>query len=191
MSMMQTKCDIISNGDVESKGAGSRVTKCSDYKDQDAVKIFQHAVGEKYDEEKVGSEQIQLSNLLTELALLHKDHKEIEPNSLLNAYLKLRIRNIMLEESLDVKEEAMGKLLSVNSSLKEQMVRNNAIRLSQLEILALRNVELEKEISSCSPGSSRSSLSTSRASYSSSCSAVRLSTLARTPISSPIAFRRS
>ncbi len=109
--------------------------------------------------EKLAADFVQLTNL-----------KQIDPNSLVYTYLKLQMQNKLLESSLEIKEAAMANLHSVNSSLKERLAHNNIMRLSQLEILALRNVELEREISKNESRSSNTSRSSSSSSSSGSSS---------------------
>ena len=73
--------------------------------------------------------------------------KGSEGNCLSTLLAKLEERNKYLLDSLDHKEKALNALIEVNSNLSNELKRNEVMRLSQLESLALRNVELEKQIS--------------------------------------------
>ena len=159
--MVQTVIQIPS---IESKLTGNSFATSVDREDQDYLILNDAAVDGRL-QEKPGTEQSQASD--RQFPQLFTDLQQIDPESnLVYTYLRLRIRNKLLENSLETKEEAMAKLLAVNSSLKERLAHSNAMRLSQLEILALRNLELEKELSSSSTSRSASSSGSSRSSSS-------------------------
>jgi hypothetical protein len=56
------------------------------------------------------------------------------------------IRNVELKEVHKRKELELEMLVQKNALLEQEVKRKEIIRLSQLELLALRNVELEKQI---------------------------------------------
>ena len=63
---------------------------------------------------------------------------------LTHKYLNSLERNQKLEAALKVMENKTQQLEARNAELKDELKRMEIMRLSQLELLALRNVELEK-----------------------------------------------
>ncbi len=55
-----------------------------------------------------------------------------------------KLRNIELKVLHSRKEMEFERLVQENSNIKREIKRQEAMRLSQLEFLALRNIELEK-----------------------------------------------
>jgi hypothetical protein len=74
------------------------------------------------------------------------DFNDLTPMNAMKNLSKILQRNKELEDALRIKEMAMQKLLSRNKELEDELKRKEVVRLSQLELLALRNVELEKEL---------------------------------------------
>ena len=58
----------------------------------------------------------------------------------------LEARLAELHMALDIKDTAMEKMKLMNDKLKLEMRNKDSMRMSQLELLALRNLELENEI---------------------------------------------
>ena len=83
------------------------------------------------------------------------DSDEITAENLKSRLSKLILRNQELESALRVKDETISKLLARNAKLEKDLKRKEAMRLSQLELLALRNVELERELHEGKPQLSR------------------------------------
>jgi hypothetical protein len=74
------------------------------------------------------------------------DFDEITAEILKSRLSKILLRNQQLEDALEFKDRALRKVLARNAELENELKRKEAIRLSQLELLALRNVELEREL---------------------------------------------
>jgi hypothetical protein len=74
------------------------------------------------------------------------DFNGLTPMNAMKTISKVIQRNQELEDALIIKEMAMQKLRAKNEELENELKRKEAVRLSQLELLALRNVELEKEL---------------------------------------------
>jgi hypothetical protein len=74
------------------------------------------------------------------------DSADVTPDNLMCKLAKALSRNQELEGALKIKEDAIKKLLARNEELEQALKRKESVRLSQLELLALRNVELEKEL---------------------------------------------
>ncbi len=70
----------------------------------------------------------------------------ITPMNAMEKISKILQRNQELEDALRIKELALQKLKSRNEELENELKRKDVLRLSQLELLALRNVELEREL---------------------------------------------
>jgi hypothetical protein len=79
------------------------------------------------------------------------DLNQANPANAMQRIAKLLQRNQELEDALIIKELTMQKLKSRNEELESELKRKEILRLSQLELLALRNVELEKELQQQSP----------------------------------------
>ena len=60
---------------------------------------------------------------------------------------KLEVRIKELEAALEIKDSALDKLKTMISNLQGELKQKDAVRMSQIELLAMRNVELEKELS--------------------------------------------
>ncbi len=69
---------------------------------------------------------------------------------LLEKILELNVKCRSLEDKLEEKDELISKLRKHNEHLEEELRRKETIRISQLETLAVRNVQLEKELDRCS-----------------------------------------
>ncbi len=82
-----------------------------------------------------------------DIAELYNEVQGLDSKKLIEAVSKLEIRNKELESALQIKETAMEKLASINSNLQKEMKIKDTMRLSQMELLAIRNLELEKELS--------------------------------------------
>ena len=87
----------------------------------------------------------------TDVAELYNEVQGLDSTRLIEAISKLKVRNMELESALQIKESAMDKLANINSNLQKEMRVKDAMRLSQLELLAMRNLELEKELSRFRP----------------------------------------
>ena len=87
----------------------------------------------------------------TDVAELYNEVQGLDSTSLIEAISKLEVRNRELESALQIKESAMDKLAAINSNLQKEMRVKDAMRLSQMELLAIRNLELEKELSRFRP----------------------------------------
>ena len=74
------------------------------------------------------------------------DFEDIPPEILKTKLSKILMKNQELQDALEVKDRALRKLLARNAELENVLKRKEAMRLSQLELLALRNVELEREL---------------------------------------------
>jgi hypothetical protein len=83
----------------------------------------------------------------SDVAELYNEVQGLDSKALLEAISKLEIRNRELECALQIKESAMDKLAAINSNLQKEMRTKDTMRLSQMELLAIRNLELEKELS--------------------------------------------
>ena len=59
---------------------------------------------------------------------------------------KLEFRIKELEAALEIKDSAIDKLKTMIASLQGELKHKDAMRMSQIELLAVRNVELEKEL---------------------------------------------
>ena len=59
--------------------------------------------------------------------------------------MEVRIKE--LEVALQIKESTIQKLKDLNDSLQKQIKSKEVMRMSQLELLAMRNVELEMQLS--------------------------------------------
>jgi uncharacterized pyridoxal phosphate-containing UPF0001 family protein len=81
------------------------------------------------------------------VAELYNEVQSLDSTSLAEAVSKLEVRSRELECALQIKESAMEKLATINSNLQKEMRVKDAMRLSQIELLAIRNLELEKELS--------------------------------------------
>ena len=58
----------------------------------------------------------------------------------------MEVRNKELEAALEIKESTIQKMRDLNENLQKQIRNKDTMRLSQLELLAMRNVELEMKI---------------------------------------------
>jgi hypothetical protein len=96
----------------------------------------------------------QFSNLESELECremkigseVDNDLNEDTAENLMIKLSKILRRNQELEDALNIKDTAIKKLLARNAELENELKRKEAMRLSQLELLSLRNVELEREL---------------------------------------------
>lgn len=85
-----------------------------------------------------------VSNAITGL---ETELEELRPgNSLAEKIAKMELRNSELEQALKIKESAIEKLAIRNAQLVKELKAKDILRMSQLELLALRNCELETEI---------------------------------------------
>ena len=66
----------------------------------------------------------------------------------------LERRNVELEDIVKSRELEVSTVKRRNAELEEELKRKEAMRLSQLAGLAIRNVQLEKEVVRCSSGDS-------------------------------------
>ncbi len=80
------------------------------------------------------------------------DFNEVAPADIMKNLSKILQRNRELEDALRIKDATLQKLMSRNQELEDELKRREVVRLSQLELLALRNVELEKELHQQSSG---------------------------------------
>ena len=78
--------------------------------------------------------------------LLKLDLNDFTPEFMTQKMLKLFARNQELEATLKQMESKARKLEARNTELENELTRKETMRLSQLELLALRNVELEKNL---------------------------------------------
>ncbi len=74
------------------------------------------------------------------------DLNQANPANAMQRIAKLLQRNQELKDALRIKELTMQKLKSRNEELESELKRKEILRLSQLELLELRNVVLEKEL---------------------------------------------
>ncbi len=91
------------------------------------------------------------SDASADVAELYNEVQGLDSTRLLEAISKLEVRNRELENALQIKESAMDKLAAINSNLQKEMKVKDTMRLSQMELLAIRNLELEKELSQFRP----------------------------------------
>jgi hypothetical protein len=88
-----------------------------------------------------------ISKQTASVAELYNEVQSLDSTSLAEAVSKLEVRSRELESALKIKESAMERLATINSNLQKEMRVKDAMRLSQIELLAIRNLELEKELS--------------------------------------------
>lgn len=102
---------------------------------------------------KCGEEKNQgsFSKLSLGLAQLQRCIGESGSDEQLKTIAKLEVRIRELEAALEIKESTMEKLKDMNANLREEIKKYDAMRISQIELLALRNLELEKELSQYRP----------------------------------------
>ena len=74
------------------------------------------------------------------------DRNETAPPTVQENISKILARNHDLEGVLKIKDAAIKRLTARILELENELKRKETIRLSQLELLALRNIELEKEL---------------------------------------------
>ena len=74
------------------------------------------------------------------------DRNETVPPTVQENISKILARNHDLEGVLKIKDAAIKRLTARILELENELKRKETIRLSQLELLALRNIELEKEL---------------------------------------------
>ena len=70
-----------------------------------------------------------------------------QETKVLDQLFSLEQRNRSLQELLHNKDVTLDKLLTSHEYLKKELKRVETMRLAQLEMLALRNIELERELS--------------------------------------------
>ena len=70
-----------------------------------------------------------------------------QETKVLDQLFSLEQRNRCLQELLHNKDVTLDKLLTSHEYLKKELKRVETMRLAQLEMLALRNIELERELS--------------------------------------------
>ncbi len=68
----------------------------------------------------------------------------LEMSQLAGLVTKLDVRRKSLEHALLRKEESFDALLKTSAKLKQDLKNKEMMRIYQLEILALRNIELER-----------------------------------------------
>ena len=92
------------------------------------------------------------ANLNLELNFAAVEDKKSEyvndqETKVLDQLFSLEQRNRSLQELLHNKDVTLDKLLTSHEYLKKELKRVETMRLAQLEMLALRNIELERELS--------------------------------------------
>ena len=65
---------------------------------------------------------------------------------------KLTLRIKELEAALEIKDAAVDKLKSMVSNLQAEIKNKDTMRVAQIELLALRNLELEMKLSQSNGG---------------------------------------
>ena len=78
--------------------------------------------------------------------MFETDRNETVPPTVQENISKILARNHDLEGVLKIKDAAIKRLTARILELENELKRKETIRLSQLELLALRNIELEKEL---------------------------------------------
>ena len=74
------------------------------------------------------------------------EFKDIAPEFMMQKMIQIISRNHMLEAALKQSESKAQRLEARNKQLEAELVRKETMRLSQLELLSLRNVELEMQL---------------------------------------------
>ena len=66
------------------------------------------------------------------------------------------MKNRTLEDAVHEKDQEITRLKDMNEQLEAELCRIGKVRMSQLEALAIRNVQLEKELGRCNSNGDQS-----------------------------------
>jgi predicted nuclease with TOPRIM domain len=95
----------------------------------------------------LSSARAKISSVSNAITGLETELEQLRPgNGLAEKIAKMELRNSELEQALKIKESAIEKLANRNAQLVKELKAKDILRMSQLELLALRNCELETEI---------------------------------------------
>ena len=90
--------------------------------------------------------QKDFSKLALDLSDVHKHGVRSDSSDLLQIIAKLECKVKEMQTALEIKDSAMEKLHNINEKLRHEIRNKETMRMSQVELLALRNLELEKEL---------------------------------------------